>query len=118
MGSESLPLFDSTPLEAPLMPAGTTHEARARLFHERNPQVMKMAIDLAVYARRRGAKRYGMKAIWEILRFRALETSGDKYKLNNSYTAWYAREIMATVPSLQGFLTTRESPHDEAYHDR
>ncbi len=67
-----------------------------------------MAVDLARYAKSRGAKRYSIGAIWEIMRFRALATVGDKYKLNNSYRAWYARTIMAGYPDLNGFLATRQ----------
>jgi hypothetical protein len=113
-----LPLFDSTPLQAGDVPAAATLEERAAAFHARNPQVLRMAVDLARYAKSRGAKRYSIGAIWEVLRFRALETIGDKYKLNNSYRAWYARTIMARYPDLAGFLATRESKHDPDFHTK
>lgn len=113
-----LPLFDGTPLDHSSLPPGLTLDERAAAFHVRNPQVMRMAVDIARYVKGRGLKRYGIGAIWEILRFRALETLGDKYKLNNSYRAWYARAIMKGYPDLEGFLSTRESPNDPEFHRR
>lgn len=114
-----LPLFDDRPLDTtPAPPAMLTMAERAAWFHLHNPHVMRMAVDLARHVKAKGLTRYSMKAIWEVLRFRAIESHGDKYKLNNSYTAWYARAIMCTYPDLQGFLVTRECPHDEDYHTK
>lgn len=37
-----------------------------------------------------------------------LQTSGDKYKLNNNYTRHYSRLLMSREPELEGFFEVRE----------
>jgi hypothetical protein len=92
--------------------------ARAERFHRRNPAVYQYAVDVCRYMRRRRVEHYGIGAVWEIMRFKYLETHGDLYKLNNNYRAWYARRIMALEPDLAGFFSTRDCPHDPEYHAR
>jgi len=91
---------------------------RAERFHARNPAVYLFARDVCRYLKRRRVEHYGMKAVWEIMRFKYLETHGDLYKLNNNYTAWYARRLMEQEPDLAGFFSTRECPNDPEYHAR
>jgi hypothetical protein len=63
---------------------------------------------MARRARRRGVRRWGIKALFEVLRWnRLMQTSADDWKLNNNFTAYYARSIMAAVPELQGFFEIR-----------
>lgn len=42
-----------------------------------------------------------------------LQTQGDEYRLNNVYTAFYARLLMDNEPELQGFFETRKAIADE-----
>ena len=91
---------------------------RAERFHQRNPAVYRFAVDICRYMRRRRIEHYGIKAVWEVMRFKYLETHGDIYKLNNNYTAWYARLIMTQEPDLVGFFQTRDCPNDPDYHTR
>lgn len=88
--------------------AGESHADVARRFHEQNPHVYKMAVDLARYMKRRGLNHYGIAAVWEVLRFKYFETTGDEFKLNNNYRAFYARLIAAQEPDLAGFFQLRE----------
>jgi hypothetical protein len=116
----TLPLFEpNDPDLAPLLdvdgPASGPHAARAAAFHRANPHVYRACVRIARRIRDRGVRHYGIKAVWEILRFSALETSGILYKLNNNYHAWYAREIMGREPDLVDFFETRCSPHDPDY---
>ena len=49
-----------------------------------------------------------MKALFEFLRFSyALQTSGDSYKINNSYAPFYARLLMRNEQALAGFFNLR-----------
>lgn len=99
-------------------PRGGSIVERAQRFHDRNPTVYRFAVRVCRYMKARGIDHYGMKAVWEVMRFKYLETTGDIYKLNNNYTAFYARLIMANEPDLSGFFETRTSPHDDSYRDR
>jgi hypothetical protein len=91
-------------------PAPATAGERFRAFHETNPQVYAELRDLALRAKRAGLKRYGMKGLFEVLRWnRALQTQGEPWLLNNNYTAHYARLLMERVPELRGFFETRRS---------
>ena len=50
-----------------------------------------------------------MKQIFEVIRWEYdLKTTGD-FKLNNNYTAWYARLVMERNPSLDGFFQLRKA---------
>src|SRR5699024_5376234 len=117
-----MPLFDLTAEEAaPLVPAPPddpregTLAVRAARFHARNPQVYGFAGRVARFMKARGLAHYGIGAVWEVMRFKYLESTGDIYKLNNSYRAWYARQIMRRELDLVGFFAIRQSPHDPDY---
>ena len=88
---------------------------QAEDFHAMNPQVYRLAVKIARFMKDRGVKRYGIGAIWEIMRFKYLETTGSIYKLNNNYRAWFARRMMRDESDLAGFFETREGPHDSEY---
>jgi len=91
---------------------------RAERFHYRNPSVYGFAVDVCRYMKRRRVLHYGIGAVWEIMRFKYLETHGDIYKLNNNYRAWYARLIMSQEPDLVGFFQIRDCPNDQDYYTR
>ena len=79
-------------------------------FHRANPDVYDELVRLAMQVRRRGHTHYAIKALFEIVRYhRALRTVDDHedFKLNNNYTALYARLIMKKIPRLDGFFSLR-----------
>lgn len=98
--------------QLPLLPIvevsthGTISE-RFERFHAANPHVYAHLVALTRELVELGHKRVGLKMIWERLRL-SLRTSGDKYRLNNSFTALYAREIMSREPDLAGVFETRD----------
>jgi len=96
-------------------PGSGPHAARARQFHAENPNVYDMALGIARRIQGFGVEHYGIGAIWEVLRYKYLETYGDVYKLNNNYRAWYARFLMENEADLEGFFQLRSSPHDPEY---
>lgn len=78
-------------------------------FHALNPSVYEALKQLALDAKRRGVKRYGMKALFEVLRYsHTLRTLSDDFKLNNDFTSRYARMLMENEPELKGFFEKRE----------
>lgn len=77
-------------------------------YHQRNPRIYEKLKTLALRLKRVGASSYGMKALFEILRFNALLQSDKKFKLSNSFTPYYARLLMKQEPQLAGFFHTRE----------
>lgn len=100
-------------LTAPTMPAGATLAERFEAFHAENPHVYTALKRRALALKDRGVKHYGIAALFEVLRFSALVTTGEEWKLNNSYRAFFARRLMADVPELEGFFETRTSVADE-----
>lgn len=92
---------------------------KAEAFHEANPHVLAKLHDIARDLKRRGVQHSGIQLLFERLRWiNVVETAGDKYRLSNSFAAWYARRLMADDPDLAGFFVTRESAHDPDFHQR
>jgi hypothetical protein len=87
-----------------------TNEERFRRFHKENPKVYLHLREMALQLRARGRKVYSIKTLWEVLRWKiaVLGDFREGWKLNNSYTPFYARELMRREPELAGFFETRE----------
>jgi len=79
-------------------------------FHHENPHVYQGLRHLALRLRRAGRDHYGIKALFEVLRYEQalITTSDDGLKLNSNYTALYARKLMQDEPELDGFFQLRE----------
>lgn len=111
------PEADFGPLfRAPPPPPPTPKDriaARFEQFHAENPHVYRMLRDLCLKARGLNPGcRIGVKALFERLRWQVrFETRGGaagEWKLNNNYTALYARMLMEREPELAGIFETRE----------
>jgi len=88
--------------------AGQRNLWKAQKFHADNPHVYSELVSLARQLRGLGHERYSIKGLWEVLRHRrAMQTNASDFKLNNNYTAHYARWIMDREPDLSGFFATR-----------
>lgn len=82
---------------------------RFQAFHASNPDVYRRLTVMARDLLARGRSGVGIGMLWETLRYeQAMTTSGQPYKLNNSYRSRYSRMIMEQEPDLRGFFTTRE----------
>jgi len=78
-------------------------------FHSRNPHVYDLIVEISRRMKQSGVHRFGMKGIFEYLRWQyAMQTQGDRYKLNNIFTALYARRIMECEDGLKDFFETRK----------
>lgn len=83
---------------------------RFRQFHADNPHVYEALVALCRRARERGFETWSIKAAFEVLRWESYEpTTGEEYKLPNTFTALYARLIMQQEEDLAGFFVTRRS---------
>ena len=110
MNSEDTQVAARIPQTTPLSPlaTGISIEERFELFHRANPQVYEALRELSMRLAATGRRTFGMKALFEALRFSyALQTSGESYKINNSYTPFYARLLMRNEPQLAGFFNLR-----------
>lgn len=89
---------------------GSTIERDFAEFHRRNPHVYDRLVELArAWHERRPGQKLGMKMLFEVLRWEvAMKTVGEDFKLNNSYTSYYARLIMRQERDLDGLFETRQ----------
>ena len=110
--TDQLGLFEAAPDPESDGEPLTIDEAFDR-FHCDNPRVYRRLVALARKAAGRGARRLGMKMLFELLRWdHLLKTSGEPFKLCNSYTSRYARLIMDREPDLAGIFETRSLSAD------
>lgn len=84
-------------------------------FHAESPEVYSTLVTLArQWVRATGRRRLGVKALFERARWEiAIATSDPDFKLNNNYTAFYARLIMAQELDLADLFETRRSEADD-----
>jgi hypothetical protein len=78
-------------------------------FHSDNPWVYTQLRDMALQLRRAGRNSYGIKALFEVLRYEYAKktVSDDGLKLNNNFTALYARKLAQSELELREFFEMR-----------
>ena len=79
-------------------------------FHTDHPEVYSELRILALRLKDRGREYYGIKALFEVIRFERamLMAHDDTFKLNNNYSALYSRLLMKNEPRLNEFFELRE----------
>lgn len=83
------------------------------LFHVSNPEVLGVLEGIALELFDQGWSKGSINLIFERVRWLyAIQTRGDKYKLNNNHRAFYARLIMMVNPKLDCFFSIRRQ-HSE-----
>jgi hypothetical protein len=86
-----------------------TIQVRFQVYHEAHPEVYEYLLQLAQDMQSRGFRHYGMKALFEKVRWHfQVEKGLEDFKLNNNYHSRYARLMMAREPDLEGFFELRE----------
>lgn len=97
----------SLPVPPPSAKRRTIAERWAE-FHTKNPHVYQALESLALRKCASGES-FGVKALWEECRYElhGIEEVGT-YKLNNDFTALYARALIASHPSLATALKVRK----------
>jgi len=85
---------------------------RFDVFHAANPAVYQWLVKHARDLTRQGHKKIGIKMLFEVLRWRSMirttTAAGEEFKLNNDYSAHYARRIMERERDLAGVFHIRE----------
>jgi hypothetical protein len=78
-------------------------------FHKANPQVYRIIVGLARRYAARGLRHLSVKHLYEVARYEVFfaTQSADLFKLNNNYTALYARMIEEREPDLRGLFELR-----------
>lgn len=64
--------------------------------------------ETTLQAIKKGFKHYSAKGIFEIMRWHRGVSGNDRFKVNNNYTADYARKFMNQYPEFDGFFRCRE----------
>lgn len=86
-------------------------EAAFAKYHRENPHVYELICRYADEAIAVGRRHLSMKLLFERIRwYTQIETTGDELKLNNNFTACYARLWLRRHPGFPDFFETRESP--------
>lgn len=85
-------------------------QAKFLAYHAENPHVMDLIVAKVRWLVSRGFRHFGMKAIFENLRWEhAIETRDESgFKLCNTYTSRYSRLVEELHPDLVGFFRLRE----------
>jgi len=78
-------------------------------YHRANPTIWiafeKLAIDLID----RGLKRYGAKAIMEVVRYHESIQRRGEFDINNNYSSYYSRAFIKKYPQHDGFFEFRRT---------
>ena len=85
---------------------------QVREFHRQHPEVWRLFVRFTFQMIERGYRNYSAKAIFERIRWEK-DAGGDGvtcFKLNNNYTAFYARRFAKVYPEHAEFFRTREQP--------
>lgn len=83
---------------------------RFERFHAENPAVYRLFRQFAHDAKRAGRTRFSADAILHRIRwFVSVETVGEEYKLNDHYSAMYARKLIEDEPEFAGFFELRKT---------
>jgi hypothetical protein len=79
-------------------------------WHLQHPDVATKLRDLAIKAKQAGQKKWGIGAIWEVLRWHLRVEHGEthEFRCSNDYRSRYARFLMWKYPELRGFFVLRE----------
>ena len=107
-------LLDLIGMIEPDLPHTASNAERAAEFDRLNPRVYAELRRLSFVLVNRGHKHFGVKMIFEQMRWQWYERTADVsgFKLNNNYTAYFARKLMAEEPSLRGVFNLR-TVHDQ-----
>lgn len=77
-------------------------------FDAANPEIFDRLKAMALRLKERGFEHYGIRCLWEALRYDvSVETTGKQYKLCDHMPAYYSRKLMADVVELDGFFEVR-----------
>jgi hypothetical protein len=92
------------------LPFGDSIQARFERFHDANPWVLAKLEEMTAELVAAGRRRVGIAMLFEVIRWEQLRsTTGDPFRLNNSFRSRYARLMMYRHPEWDGVFETRET---------
>lgn len=108
-------LFDFTPMEEIYVEPQATLRDRFEAFDRMNPAIYLELRRLAFQLLNAGHRKFGVKLLIEQVRWSLMITTSDPsgFKIDNRYTAFYARSLMRREPSLAGVFSLRASEADD-----
>lgn len=101
--------LDLSPLVTPDYAPDATIQERFEAFHEANPAVLSSLEALTRQYLASGRDRLAIGALFERLRWEHdLHTTGDPFRLNNSFRSRYVRLMVERNPEWADVFATRE----------
>lgn len=110
MTHDQLALLETHEIVLPPHEQGHSLEQRFQAFHAANPWLLTAYEQLTREYLAGGATRVSINMLTEVLRYRAGQTHGDRWKLNNSWRSFYVRLLLAEHPEWDGLFETRAMP--------
>jgi hypothetical protein len=106
-------MSDNFDLFRRLFPEPSPAERGFLEFHKENPHIYAEIVKRASRLLRAGARRVGIAMIFESMRYDYLiQTSGEPWKLNNTYRAYYVRLLVLEHPHFRDIIEMRRSRAD------
>jgi hypothetical protein len=78
-----------------------------RKYNEENPQIYTEFRKIAFQLIGRNYKRIGARQILEVIRYHTMISGNDQFKVNNNYSADYARLFERDFPQYAGIFMKR-----------
>jgi hypothetical protein len=87
-------------------------------FHQANPHIWDLFVQFS-HDIRANHSHFSADAVLHRIRWEVATTTTEyeagSHKINNNYSAFYARKLMDADPSFAGFFSTRTSVADEPF---
>lgn len=77
-------------------------------YDKENPTIWPLFVHYSSMAKQKGFTSYGAKAIFEAIRFDTPPNNGKPFKVNNNFTADYARKMESEFPEFKNFFEKRQ----------
>lgn len=108
MAMQQAALFTDADFEEPVKTRADQIRARFERFHAANPQVWELFKKFTFQLIAAGRAHYSSDAIMQRIRWHTdVETVGEPVKINDHYTAFYARMFHKEFPAHDGFFRNR-----------
>lgn len=76
-------------------------------YHGENPQIYAEFKKIAIGLIKRNNKHIGARNVIEVIRYHTLISGNDQFKVNNNYSADYARLFEKDFPEYEGIFLKR-----------
>jgi hypothetical protein len=80
----------------------STIQQRFEAFHQANPWIYRVLVQMIQELRDHGVTRFGVRSLWEVLRWKItmgqVHVPDGDFKLNDNFISRYARLLIANNP--------------------